>query len=183
MMVAVLCYSYTHKEQTCKQNKNIFTTRHLHGQADTAIRQTKALVVNGDTQTAVSCCCHFCALGVLWWDGTDTHHTEARAQGLKSNYDVILEGENNQHFVTTKQYTVLAQQTRHTTKPFLGYHFKEKKLKQDKLSVRNTAQYSSYSRLRHTWKEHSVPSKVQTHNSLERISSCLGVIQQSVRKT
>lgn len=41
--------------------------------------------------------------GVLRWDGTDTHHTEARAQRLKSSYDVIWEGENNQHFVTTKQ--------------------------------------------------------------------------------
>lgn len=58
-------------------------------------------------------------LRVLWWDGTDTHHTEARTQPPKSSYDVIWEGENNQHFVTTKQYNVLVP-TQHTVNPFLG---------------------------------------------------------------
>lgn len=84
-----------------------------------ATGQTETLVVNGNTQTAVSCCGHFCALRVLWWDGTDTDHTEARTQPPKSSYDVIWEGENNQHFVTTKQYNVLVP-TQHTVNPFLG---------------------------------------------------------------
>lgn len=88
-----------------------------------AIGQTKALVVNGNTQT-VSCFGHFCALGVLWWDGTDTHHTEAWTQPLKSSYDIIWEGENNQDFVTTKQYTVLVQ-TR-LTKTILGLTLEKK---------------------------------------------------------
>lgn len=64
---------------------------------------------------------------------------------LKSTYDVMLEGENNQHFVTTKQYTVLVQ-AEHTTDTSLVNTWKNKKikknkiqrgLKQDSLPVRN----------------------------------------------
>lgn len=47
---------------------------------------------------------------------------------LKSTYDVMLEGENNQHFVTTKQYTVLVQ-TEHTTDTSLVNTWKSKKIK------------------------------------------------------
>lgn len=46
-------------------------------------------------------------------------HTTLKHEQLKSTYDVIWEGENNQHFVTTKQYTVLVQ-TQHTANPLLG---------------------------------------------------------------
>lgn len=138
----VLSVQADHTEQTFKYKNRNISHQIICTNTDMAIGQTKALVVNDKTQTAVSCCGHLCTLGVLRWDGTDTHHTEARAQRFKSSYDVILEGENNKHFVTTKQCTVLAQ-TQHTTKPFLGCHLDRKqhiKVKQVKLSVRNMAQ-------------------------------------------
>lgn len=47
---------------------------------------------------------------------------------LKSTYDVMLEGENNQHFVTTKQYTVLVQ-AEHTTDTSLVNTWKNEKIK------------------------------------------------------
>lgn len=97
------------------RTRTFFFTNHLHNEAGYRTNKTKALVVNGRTgTTAVSCCGHFCALGCYGRDGTDTHHTGARAQGFKSSYDVIWEEENNQHFVTTKQYNVLVPDT---TKP------------------------------------------------------------------
>lgn len=155
-----------------------------------AIGQTKALVVNDKTQTAVSCCGHLCTLEVLRWDGTDTHHTEARAQRFKSSYDVILEGENNKHFVTTKQCTVLAQ-TQHTTKPFLGCHLDRKqhikvKTSQAVSQKHGTGQDLVVLRRQKGYGTHGTSTAFpvnQRHNSLERLSSCLGVIRQSARKT
>lgn len=47
---------------------------------------------------------------------------------LKSTYDVMSEGENNQHFVTTKQYTVLVQ-AEHTTDTSLVNTWKNEKIK------------------------------------------------------
>lgn len=52
------------------QNKHVYRTWtslqfHQDKEVDMAKRQTKALVVNGNTQTAVSCFGHFCALVLL----------------------------------------------------------------------------------------------------------------------
>lgn len=55
-------------------------------------------------------------------------HTAMKHKWLKSTYDVMSEGENNQHFVTTKQYTVLVQ-AEHTTDTSLVNTWKNEKIK------------------------------------------------------
>lgn len=64
----VLLSRLNHTEQTCIQNRNFFTT----DAADMAIGQTKALVVNGNTECS-EFCGHFCALGC--YSGMALTHT------------------------------------------------------------------------------------------------------------
>ena len=88
-------------EHTSVQEKHIFLSPQQE-EADVAMGQTKALVVNGNTWSFLG------PWGAMVGWHRHTPHTKLKHEprDLNPANDVIWEGENNQHFVTTKQNAV-----------------------------------------------------------------------------